>query len=211
VIVGESVVAIGNAYGNGGTPAAVLGTITALDQSISATDGQATENLSGMLQTNADVVEGDSGGPLLNAAGKIIGIDTAGASKPATINGQPLTQGYAIPINTALQAASLIEDGKSGGNTTIGGGPYLGVDVTSGTLDDGAFIQGVVPNTPAATLGLVAGDVITSIDGKTITDANGVSSALSDLRSGEVVQIGWTDVSGKQHTASLTLGSGPPR
>ena len=82
--IGADVVAIGNAYGKGGTPAVVSGTVADLDQSITASDGGSSENLTGMIQMNADIVSGDSGGPLVNAAGKVIGMDTAGTETGAS-------------------------------------------------------------------------------------------------------------------------------
>ena len=82
VTTGQSVVALGNAGGKGGTPSVVAGTITALNQSITASDegSGSSESLSGMLETNADIQPGDSGGPLVNTAGQVIGIDTAAST-----------------------------------------------------------------------------------------------------------------------------------
>src|SRR5262249_55969418 len=97
--VGQSVVAIGNAGGTGGTPSNAGGSITDLNQSITASDdlGGTSEQLSGLIQVNADIQPGDSGGSLVNTSGEVIGIDTAasqGYSLQSTGN-----QGYAIPIN----------------------------------------------------------------------------------------------------------------
>jgi S1-C subfamily serine protease len=211
VTVGETVVAIGNAYGKGGTPAVVTGTVTGLDQPITASDGSSSESLTGMIQMNADIVEGDSGGPLIDSAGKVIGMDTAGSQSSASFGGQTTTQGFAIPINTAEQVAAQIETGHSSGSINVGGGPYLGVLVSASGDVEGASIEQVEPNTPAAAAGLQAGDVITSVNGTTITNSGDLSSALEDLHPGDTIQLGWVDTSGQQHSGSVTLGSGPPR
>ena len=90
VTSGEQVVALGNAGGKGGTPSVAAGTITALNQSITASDddGSSSEQLSGMLETNANIQPGDSGGPLVNTAGQVIGIDTAASTGTQTPAGQ---------------------------------------------------------------------------------------------------------------------------
>jgi S1-C subfamily serine protease len=210
--IGADVVAIGNAYGKGGTPAVVSGTVADLDQSITASDGGSSENLTGMIQMNADIVSGDSGGPLVNAAGKVIGMDTAGTETGASFSGQSTTiQGFAIPINTALQVAQQIESGKSSGSINVGSGPYIGVEVEDSAAASGALVSQVEPSTPAASAGLVAGDVIDSLNNTQVTSSGDLSTALETLHPGESVQLGWVDSSGQQHTSSITLASGPPR
>lgn len=127
---GEAVVAMGNAEGEGHiTP--TPGHITALNQSITASDeaGSTTsETLDGMIETNADIVPGDSGGPLASSAG-VIGMDTAGNdpsdSEPAA--------GFAIPIDTALSVARQIAAGHASSVITIGYPPFLGIFIASGS------------------------------------------------------------------------------
>ncbi len=162
VAAGQTVVALGNAGGKGGTPSAAAGTVTALDQSITASDESSgsSENLSGMIETNADIQPGDSGGPLVNAAGQVIGIDTAASTsselsspygqspdgqspygqppygespdgQSPSSSGQPQTEGFAIPINKALSIASQIEAGTSSSTVHIGATGFLGVEVAS--------------------------------------------------------------------------------
>ena len=126
VKVSDPVVALGNADGRGGAPA-VTGNITGLNQTITASDEGSTagkETLHGMMQTNAEIVPGDSGGPLANASGQVIGMDTAAAT--STFGGQQ-NVGFAIPINRALQIASQIKSGKGGGSIKIGLSGFLGV------------------------------------------------------------------------------------
>jgi S1-C subfamily serine protease len=130
VKVGNAVVALGNAEGQGAITA-VPGHVTALDQSITASDeGSSTtaENLNGMIQTNADIVPGDSGGPLASSAG-VIGMDTAGNDA----NDQQASTGFAIPINTALSVARQIAGGHASSTVTIGYPPFVGIFVGSGS------------------------------------------------------------------------------
>jgi S1-C subfamily serine protease len=89
VTVGQSAVALGNAGGKGGTPSVATGTVTALNQSITASDegSGSSENLTGMIETNANIQPGDSGGPLVNSAGQVIGIDTAASSASGSSSG----------------------------------------------------------------------------------------------------------------------------
>ena len=136
VTAGQNVVAIGNAGGKGGTPSVVTGQITAIGQSITASDqGSGTsEQLTGLIEDNADIQAGDSGGPLLNGAGQVIGIDTAASSGTGfqfqSQQGQT-TQAFAIPVNDALSMARQIEAGDASSTVHIGATAFLGVDVMS--------------------------------------------------------------------------------
>ena len=129
VNVGNAVVALGNAEGRG-TITAKPGQVTALNQTITASDdggSTASEILHGMIQTNADVVPGDSGGPLASSAG-VIGMDTAGNNAGY----QQAAIGFAIPINTALSVARQIAGGHASSTVTIGYPPFVGVFTGSG-------------------------------------------------------------------------------
>jgi S1-C subfamily serine protease len=120
---------MGNAEGQGSITAAV-GHVTGLNQSITASDeggSVSTETLHGMIQTNADIVPGDSGGPLASAAG-VIGMNTAG--NDASYD-QPAT-GFAIPINTALSVARQIAAGHATSAITVGYPPFVGIFIGSG-------------------------------------------------------------------------------
>src|SRR5581483_8942862 len=130
VKVSDHVIAIGNALGRGGTPAAAPGTVQALQQSITAADSGigSAEHLSGLIQVDAVLQPGDSGGPMIAANGATIGMNTAASSGNGRFSQSPV--GFAIPINAALQIAHQIEAGKGGGNIQIGLPGFLGVEVS---------------------------------------------------------------------------------
>jgi S1-C subfamily serine protease len=107
VKVGDSVVAIGNALALEGGPTVTSGIISAVGRDIDVEGG----TLSNLLQTDAAISSGNSGGPLVNAAGEVIGIDTAGASSSGQVTAENI--GFAIPINTALQVAHQLEASSS--------------------------------------------------------------------------------------------------
>src|ERR1700722_20931582 len=136
VKTGDSVVALGNAEGpNAIVP--VTGQITALNQTITAGDQGGSisqETLHNMMQTNADIVSGDFGGPLANAAGQVIGMDTAGNDGGFAV--QQDSSGYAIPIDDALAVATQIAQGQASSTVTIGYPPFMGVYIGQGSNSD---------------------------------------------------------------------------
>jgi S1-C subfamily serine protease len=142
ISVGEDVVGVGNAGGTGGTPSAAGGTVTALNQSITAQDqGDGTsEQLSGLIETNANIQAGDSGGALVNTSGQVIGVDTAAsAGFSFQSNGQNQgNQGFAIPINTALSIARQIEAGDGSATIHIGTTAFLGVEISPNGSSSGS-------------------------------------------------------------------------
>jgi len=145
--VGENVVGVGNAGGTGGTPSAAGGTVTALNQSITASDnGDGTsEQLSGLIETNADIQPGDSGGALVDTSGDVLGIDTAASAGFSFQSNDQSggTQGFAIPINTALAIAKSIEEGSGSSTIHIGETAFLGVEINaSGSSSSGASGNG---------------------------------------------------------------------
>ena len=135
--VGDAIVALGNAGGKGGTPSVVSGTVTALDQQITAADqgGSNAETLDGLIQVNANIQPGDSGGPLVNADGKVVGMDAAASSGNGGFGfgGQSTSnEGYAIPIEDALAIAKQIQAGDAGANIHVGAHrALLGVAITN--------------------------------------------------------------------------------
>ena len=126
--VGDGVVAIGNALNKPGPPTVTEGTVTALDRSITVnSDLGGTESLRDLIEHDAQLQPGNSGGPLFNAAGQVVGMNTAAAS--GQIPQQGTNDGFAIPINTAMAIAQQIESGKTGGNVHVGARGFLGVEV----------------------------------------------------------------------------------
>ena len=131
VKIGNAVVALGNAEGRDRITAAAGG-VTGLNQTITASEegsSTASETLSGMIQTDADIVPGDSGGPLASSAG-VIGMDTAGND---VSDQQQAPAGFAIPINTALSVARQIAGGHASSTITIGYPPFVGIFISSGS------------------------------------------------------------------------------
>ncbi len=136
VKVGDAVTALGNAGGRSQIVSAP-GRITGVDKTITASDqgGSVTsETLHGMFQTDAGVVSGDSGGPLVNAAGQVIGMDTAG--NDVRFPDQQEAAGFAIPIKTALSVAREIAAGHASSIISIGYPPFIGIYVGQGTSSD---------------------------------------------------------------------------
>jgi S1-C subfamily serine protease len=211
VQVGDSVTALGNALGRGGAPASAPGTVTALNQSISASDEsgtQAPESLAGMIQIDAAIKPGDSGGPLLDSGGKVIGMDTA-ASGGRQWQQTGAMEAFAIPINTALSVARQIVKSPSGAQTASGG--FLGVQVVDSTSPAGALVEGIQPGSPAAATGLGSGDVITSIGGTTVDSVLTLQNILKNHHAGDRVVVTWVTASGQQQRATVTLAAGTPK
>ena len=256
VRLGVAVLALGNAEGRGVlTPAA--GTIDGLNRSIQASDegSNTIENLNHMLQTNAQIEQGDSGGALANSAGQVIGMITA--ANTGSGGQQAGTAGFAIPINSALAIARQIAEGRASSTVYIGLPGFLGVEVAQSNSPDprqqeadaqqaakgqggqgkqgvtspacvtggqlpgtpagiapagsGALVLGVVCDTAAEAGGLVPGDVITSVDGQTVTTPGSLTTTTSRYHPGTEVLVGWQSTDGAQHMTRFTLGDGPAR
>jgi S1-C subfamily serine protease len=210
--VGQQVTATGNAGGTGKL-ASVSGTIVGLGKTITASDEQnGSEQLNGLIETNAPLQPGDSGGPLLNSSKRVIGMNTA-ASVGFSFQTVGATDAYAIPINHALTLAKQIESGRSTATVHVGGTPFLGVQIQDvggfGDTTAGGLVAGVVSGSPASKAGLTAGDVITAIGGRTVASSADVLTALLAKTPGAAVQLTWVDQLGNQQTATVTLASGP--
>ncbi|TFD54715.1 trypsin-like serine protease [Cryobacterium frigoriphilum] len=203
VAVGDAVTGVGNAGGTGELTAAA-GAVTSLDETITAqnSDGSNAETLSELIEINAQIESGDSGGPLLDADGEVIGINTAASSGTANVTG------YAITIENALETVAAIESGVETDTVTIGYPAFLGVAVGATTTDGSALLQAVIEGTPAAAAGLVAGDTITAVDALAVTSSS-LSAVLHGYDVGDAVAVSWTDAAGASHTASVTLIAGP--
>ena len=225
VIKGEDIVGIGNAGGVGGTPSSVPGTVVALAQSITAgdeTNPAGSEKLSGLIEVNAAIEPGDSGGPLVNDKGKVVGMDTAGSDLNGGFgfigSGNGANRGYAIPINTALSIVTAIRDDDAVSGLHIGPTAFLGVEFDSATAAgggsnnnaSGVVIAGTVANTPANKAGLVAGDVITSIDGQSVTSGSALQTILLTKKPGDTIELTYhVNTNATPVTVKVVLGSGP--
>ncbi|HLY33349.1 MAG TPA: trypsin-like peptidase domain-containing protein, partial [Jatrophihabitantaceae bacterium] len=205
--VGDKVVGVGNAGGTGGTPSAASGSVTALNQTITASDegGSNSETINGLIETNAQIAAGDSGGPLYNSAGKVIGIDTAAD----TGRSGSTIAAYAIPIDKALTIAAEIESGQASSTIHIGSTGFVGVSVAATQTTSGVLVEGVVPNGPAAQAGVVPGDSITAVDGTKVNTSSELHNALASKKPGQQVRLTWTDQSGASHAVTVTLVAGP--
>jgi S1-C subfamily serine protease len=208
--VGETVAAVGNALGRGGTPAVSLGSITALDRTITAGDSPSTaETLKGTIQIDAFIQPGDSGGPLVDSAAKVIGIDTAAQSMGGEADAGS-NVGFAIPINTAMTIVHQIEAGRTSANIQIGTRGVLGVAVRDSAGAGGALVEQVETGSAAAQAGITAGALITAVDGSRVASPAALQAALHGKHPGDRVAVSWTAPSGQSHSATMQLEAGPP-
>ncbi len=203
--VGDDVVGVGNAGNDAGTSAAA-GTVTALDQQITASDGTGSEaeTLTGLIEIAADIRSGDSGGPLYDASGHVVGIDTAAQT---TARGGATVAGYAIPIDHALDIARQIVAGVDDATIHQGVPAFLGIRLAP--YGTGTTIAGTVTGSAAEAAGLGSGDVITSIGGVSVASPDAISTAVASHDPGDRVKVTWTDAGGVGHSTTVTLGSGP--
>ncbi len=204
VTKGQSVVAIGNAGGSGSL-SVVTGTVTSTNRPITASDqhGGSSERLTGMIEVLAPIRAGDSGGPLANRAGKVIGMDTAASVLQRSTPGAH-TYGYAIPINRALAVADSLRRASNRG--------YLGVNVEPANPQansGGAQVIATTPNSPAEVAGVQAGDTITELNGEPVTSADSLTKSLSKSKPGQQVSLGWVDQFGEAHRAVVKLVGRP--
>ncbi|WP_313816994.1 trypsin-like peptidase domain-containing protein [Citricoccus sp.] len=201
VETGESVAAIGNGSGQGYLTA-VSGGVTAVDQSISAASLGDTEDLTGLIETDADVVPGYSGGPLVDGDGQVVGMSTAAST------GQTSEQvnGYAIDIIEALDIADQIVAGTESDTVQVGSSGALGVTITD-AAPSGAGLVDVSAGSAAENAGMEAGDVLTAADGTEVTNAADLSDLIQSLDPGDAVNLEWTDTDGTAHSATVELGA----
>jgi S1-C subfamily serine protease len=216
VATGETVMALGNAGGAGGTPSASTGAVTALNQSVLASDTAtgSSELLSGLIESNANLQAGDSGGPLVNSGGQVVAMDSAASGDIHTQSGSNRTRSYSIPINRAVRLAHQIQAGHSSSQVHIGATGVLGVAVrTTGGYQAnmllGIQVADVPSGSPAARSGLEAGAIITSVGGKPVGTASALSGILSRYHPGDEVAVDWTDQVGQTHRSAVVLTTGP--
>jgi S1-C subfamily serine protease len=190
VQVGDWAIAVGNPLGLDNT--VTLGIVSTLNRS-SAQVGIPDKRLD-FIQTDAAINPGNSGGPLLNASGEVIGINTAIRADAEGI-------GFAIPIDMAKSITDRLAQGETIPH------PYIGVQMRTLTPDaakqfnanpnspimlpeiNGVLIMGVLPNSPAATSGLRRGDVVTSLDGQTVTTAEQLQRLVEDSEVGQTLRL----------------------
>ncbi|WP_228500360.1 MULTISPECIES: trypsin-like peptidase domain-containing protein [unclassified Curtobacterium] len=202
---GDTVKDVGNAEGTGNLVSAE-GTVTATDQDIQvqSESGTGTESLTGLLEISADIVSGDSGGPVLDSEGEVVGMATAASSGTADVTG------YAIPISTAKTIAQKILAGESSSKITIGLPAFLGVEVSNtATTTGGVPVAGTVEGSGAASAGLGAGDTITSVDGTAVTSSDQLTKVVQSHSVGDKVSVRYTDSAGTAKTVTITLTAGP--
>jgi S1-C subfamily serine protease len=217
VSVNDAIVAIGNALGKGGTPTAAQGAVAAVEQTITASDdtGSAQETLSHLIEISAAVQPGDSGGATVDASGRVVGMTTAAAAsggfRPMSTTTAGTTTAYAIPIDSALAIARQIEAGSESASVHIGLHGLLGVQVDAATAQVGSGtvqVAGVQSGSAAATAGLSTGDVIVSVNGRSISSISDLNDTMGATHVGDRLTVGWQDTSGQSHTATVTLTTG---
>lgn len=199
VKVGELVIAIGAPLGLNGTVTA--GIISSLDRPVTA-GGSGDLAFINAIQTDAAINPGNSGGPLLDGAGRVIGINSAIATLAQSISTEAgsIGLGFAIPINTAKRIAEeIIATGDS--NT-----PIIGVVLNTAYVGDGAEVGELTSGGPAEEAGIRVGDVITALNGRQVADSTELVVAIRSYAPGESVEID-LERNGQQQTVTLVLGS----
>ena len=192
VAVGDSVVAIGSPFGLENT--VTSGIVSALHRSMTSPNNFSIDD---SIQTDAAINHGNSGGPLLNSAGQVIGVNSQIESDSGGNDGV----GFAIPANTVKTIVSeLISTGKAEH-------AYLGVSVET-TAAGAVRIGQVRAGTPAETAGLEAGDTVLSVDGKKVTSADELTSVIGSKSPGETVTITYSR-GGETHSVQVKLASRP--
>jgi putative serine protease PepD len=187
--IGDPVVAIGSPFGLEGT--VTTGIVSALDRQLRAPDGF---TIDGAIQTDAALNQGNSGGPLLDARGRVIGVNSQIASESGGNDGI----GYAVPIDTVKDVVGQLEDGGTIERA------YLGVSIADAE-DGGAEIASVANGSPAAEAGLREGDVVVEAAGEAVENGDELRSAVSERKPGDELEL---QVRRDGETESLTVELG---
>lgn len=194
--VGDDVVAIGNALALRGGPTVTRGIVSALDRSLETESGAMT----GLIQTDASISSGNSGGPLVNAVGEVIGVNTAVASSGAGTAAENI--GFAIAIDQALPVIDRLRSGVEAADPG-----HLGVtieDPSDGSR--GAVITGVVSSGPAQAAGIRPGDLVTAVDAVAIDGAAALAATIGQHPPGQAVAVSFSR-DGVEHRVTVTLGT----
>jgi putative serine protease PepD len=193
VQVGDGVIAIGSPFGLSET--VTSGIVSALHRSMDAPNNY---TISDSIQTDAPINHGNSGGPLIDTAGRVIGVNAQIQSDSGGSDGV----GFAIPSNTVRTVASQIVAGKPVEHA------YLGIQVSTPVAAQGAGVAEVKPNTPASRAGLRTGDVIVRLGDKVITSPEELSSVIDGAKPSDSLSLTYVR-GGKQHTVTVKLGTRP--
>jgi putative serine protease PepD len=191
--VGDGVVAIGAPFGLDET--VTSGIVSALDRDISS---QNNFTISGAIQTDAAINHGNSGGPLLNMEGHVVGVTTQIESDSGGNEGV----GFAVPSNTIAPVVAKLVKGEKVQH------PYLGVYIQTPANQSGAQVARVTSGSPAANAGLKAGDVITSFGGETIASPTDLTAAVAAKQPGDKINVTYVR-NGTTHTTEITVGTRP--
>lgn len=196
VRVGDEVVAIGYALDLDGGPSVTSGIVSALKRTIITESGA----LNGLIQTDAPISSGNSGGPLVNMRGEVVGINTAVARSDATSAASNI--GFSISVDELVPVIEQLRAIANGGTREEG---FLGVGLAErNDGGQGAIITSVQPDSPAASAGIKENDVVLSVDGEPIDGQVGLVAAIRDAEPGQTVEIVILR-DGKQLTVSATL------
>jgi putative serine protease PepD len=191
--VGDGVVAIGSPFGL--EESVTSGIVSALHRDISS---QTNYTIPGAIQTDAAINHGNSGGPLLNMAGEVVGV----TSQIESDGGGNEGIGFAVPSNTISQVVSKLVNGEKVAH------PFLGVSIQAPANQTGAQVATVRNGSPADKAGLKAGDVITSFGGETITSPDDLTAAVAAKQPGDKVSVTYVR-SGTTKTTEVTVGTRP--
>ncbi|MDX2378336.1 MAG: trypsin-like peptidase domain-containing protein [Acidimicrobiia bacterium] len=203
VRLGDQVVAVGFALGLDGEPSVTLGIVSAIDRTIR---GSQDVYLDGLIQTDAAISSGNSGGPLVNVAGEVVGINTAVIRDTATTAASNV--GFAISVDEALPIINGLRE-RASGESGARDEAYLGVELAE-RLDggQGVLVAGVQDGTPAADAGLRGGDLVVAVDDAVIDGAAGLIAAIRDHAPGDAVAV-IVVRDGERTTIEVTLTSRP--
>jgi putative serine protease PepD len=175
---GEGVVAIGSPFGY--TESITAGIVSAVDRTIQAPNGYSISNT---IQTDAPINHGNSGGPLIDGSGKVVGTNVQIAVDDQSSSSVNAGVGFAVPSNTVKTVVDSLIAGKAVEHA------YLGVSVGDSQSGTGAQVGTVRSGSPAATAGLKQGDVVTAIDGQAVADANALTAAVGSHQPGDTIHV----------------------